>query len=1317
MAVVNRGWTGRFSLAGFCVTLSVMAACLGQATEKVPRRRPPRQATEEEGAGSRVAGLWSPWSAWSACSQPCGLGVSERTRACRSPYGPDPWPQRAGAAPQRGPPPQLPRQRDRGHPTFPLHPEGGTGPALSFPGGPAVLPLHRQAQPPHAPYGTSAQRHTRHQGLPAGEPPPLLPPLAPSQILGAPHPGRRRDPAPFHEAARPPRPRGGQEFPGHASPPRPPHSASAMPPRHRGSLPLFKPLRQDGPRAGLSPDRPTRHGGQADGGRPGGGAPLTLDDPQAAQRSRVRETIKPGKYGYGKVPFALPLHKDPPKGAASRSKRDSGDHAGQLSALPPPPPPRPPSKKARRKVTRSSSHEEAARVWEKDPLTSGVDLGAHDKPGQPRPAEGAAQTHVGVEGGREGSLGQGHHASGHGGGLKRGDPAEARSTEEPLPEKSAVSPGPSGGEGAQERGSVATGGVSSLPRTPPPSGPPPQGQAELHLTHQVLRDHRVAPKWQDPATGRSPWDAPEWPPPRPESRSVSGHASHPPQGQARIRHQRQNQPRTRGGYGSRQSHSLFAEPPVAPHPSEPDVWLLHRGQGAPEARGRAGAEGPQWNLYYPGTETFHCEGESKQFKACRQEPCPADHPDPRAVQCAAYNDQEFMGRFYQWEPFTDVRGSQRCELNCRPIGHRFYVRHTEKVRDGIPCEASSQDICVAGQCLTPGCDGILGSNRTLDSCGVCGGDHTTCKLVVGNFSETDVPIGYHRILEIPAGATRIHIREMTRSPNYLALRSHNGKSIINGNWAVNPPGRYEAAGTVFVYSRPGNDRQEGESLMADGPTVEPIDVYMIFQQDNPGVSYQFFLSSAQPEDSHREQPPSRPEFGALTLVSPGSPAESPLSHIVRPASAEGRHQIPAGPPVSSGQSGRTRAVAPPPPASGGHSGRSPGTLQRHVRVPPLLPPPPHHSEGSHDYYWRRIGNTACSATCGKGFWQSVYRCISWASQEEVGEEHCHLIPKPIVQEEVCNTEPCPAYWDAGDWSACSKSCGLGTQHRQVLCRQIYANRSTVVHPQRCGHLEKPNATQACQVQVCSHWEIHANWSSCSVLCGTGHRTRHVRCVSNEGTLLRDSDCPSNNRPETSEACDVGPCVRTWFYSDWSNTCSAECGTGIQRRSVVCLSSDADGEAEENCAGAKPAEMRACSGGPCRRVARWYSGPWSTCSSDCGTGTQRRDVICVSKLGTEFNVTEASECAHLEKPPSLQPCAGTSCKARWFSTAWSACSRSCVGGVQVREVQCLTPNRTLTHLCPPDLKPAQKRPCNTQPCLPELGKKPSPEPVSTPSRDP
>lgn len=68
---------------------------------------------------------------------------------------------------------------------------------------------------------------------------------------------------------------------------------------------------------------------------------------------------------------------------------------------------------------------------------------------------------------------------------------------------------------------------------------------------------------------------------------------------------------------------------------------------------------------------------------------------------------------------------------------------------------------------SPGCDGILGSNSTLDTCGVCGGDGSTCKFITGTFKDTNVPIGYHKILEIPKGATQISIRELTWSPNYL----------------------------------------------------------------------------------------------------------------------------------------------------------------------------------------------------------------------------------------------------------------------------------------------------------------------------------------------------------------------------------------------------------------------------------------------------------------------------------------------------------------------------------------------------------------------
>lgn len=55
----------------------------------------------------------------------------------------------------------------------------------------------------------------------------------------------------------------------------------------------------------------------------------------------------------------------------------------------------------------------------------------------------------------------------------------------------------------------------------------------------------------------------------------------------------------------------------------------------------------------------------------------------------------------------------------------------------------------------------------VDKCGVCGGDNSTCRLVSGVFKHSLSKIGYHKIVEIPEGATRINVTEMVKSRNYL----------------------------------------------------------------------------------------------------------------------------------------------------------------------------------------------------------------------------------------------------------------------------------------------------------------------------------------------------------------------------------------------------------------------------------------------------------------------------------------------------------------------------------------------------------------------
>ncbi|XP_063803207.1 ADAMTS-like protein 4 isoform X2 [Pseudophryne corroboree] len=1379
--------------------LQLLIVHLCHSDGKQPHRTP-RQTLEDEASENKISGTWGSWGLWSSCSQTCGLGVIERSRTCLSPYQQVPWVPRSEPSPRViQPQPPFHDERDNIYsvgpvrPSFPLHSDGEIV-------APLVDPYVPRNPPPSVRYPFN--RNTRQEILPGG-----------SQ-----HSYQRRDQPPHHrstsnrgravprtpETLWQPSPldvplrqdalRASETISVH----RKPHQDVASPfrknisrvddssqpwPFFPDSIPLLKPESWEETNQGraLPPLTPTK-------------------ESRYSRRSRVRNSIRPGKYGYGKIPFSLPLHTD--KDDAQRFKRHQKMMTIGTTASP-----RRERKKAigTTKVSLADHGVYGSESPHRDPVSVDESLkkgtpaprkpkrtsrSSHPSWPEQRVGSPMERLHTGFQHGEP----QGQHESKSGENvnstqedqsqmffpkatdtsphflhdlwdswedidtsnssntsneededdlLQHNEPGNSRNihssstrTSGPALQKPSVvrrilstsspthstflhfeedehtkmkllktsaaqmlegqsllvkrqerkkmnSPRmfgtikPTPGKLAGQRVDILMKNLASRHQTVSERSTQTEG-SNLH-DEDLAQSHRhgMRPLQDtDPTSAEVTSD---------EQLRYKSESSHLP----RSRSQRQSpyRPSTDSG---RTYQSIFRDNPSAPRPLQGDPWTslgrnspltFERGQDT-RPRQHHNSEPPQFNLYNPGSEDFHCVGEQKQYKSCTQEPCPAGHPDARALQCATFNSQEFMGRLYQWEAFTEVNGNQRCALNCRPIGYRFYVRHTEKVQDGTPCEAGSLDVCVDGQCLSPGCDGILGSNSTLDTCGVCGGDGSTCKFITGTFKEINVPIGYHKILEIPKGATQISVRELTWSPNYLALRNRAGKSVINGNWAIDPPGKYEAGNTVFTYTQPGRDEQEGESFTASGPTSEALDVYMIFQQDNPGVSFQFFISSPPSSDNPSYVPHvPQQEHGAPRSV---PSADSVAQAGSRSLTAEERTLV--SPPQA----------RPPPPA------RPAGTLQRNIRIPPLPAPPIHYWPEQPQFFWKRVGNTPCSVTCGKGFWFPIFQCVSRSSLEEVNEEECDSSSKPFPQEEACNTQHCPAFWDVGNWSVCSRTCGGGIQHRQVLCRQMYANRTTMVHPQRCGNLVKPNVTQTCHQRICSHWEIQSNWSTCSVMCGVGQRTRHVRCISNQGDVIGEVECSNRLRPRTNEVCDMGPCVRSWFHNEWSSTCSSECGPGIQRRSVFCLSSSATDESQESCTGTKPSDMRVCNSGPCERTVKWYAGPWSQCSADCDEGSQRRDVICVSKLGTEFNVTDPSECASFEKPAGLQSCNSGPCGSRWFTTPWSSCSQSCLGGIQVREVRCLSADKSSSQLCDLDSRPDEKRACNTQPCSAVLG---------------
>ncbi|XP_060780131.1 thrombospondin type-1 domain-containing protein 4-like isoform X1 [Neoarius graeffei] len=653
-----------------------------------------------------------------------------------------------------------------------------------------------------------------------------------------------------------------------------------------------------------------------------------------------------------------------------------------------------------------------------------------------------------------------------------------------------------------------------------------------------------------------------------------------------------------------------------------------------------------------------CSGVASQYKMCNMNSCPPASRNIRDIQCSSYNNHPFMGRLYEWEPFNEVPGDHLCELNCRAVGYRFYVRQSARVIDGTPCGQNETAICVAGTCQSPGCDELLGSGKVPDKCGVCGGDNTACRLISGLFQHSLSKVGYHKIVEIPQGATKINITEMVKSQNYLALRSRSGRSIINGNWAIDRPGKYEGGGTMFTYRRPNEiSSTAGESFLAEGPTNEILDVYMIYQQPNPRVHYEYVL-----------------------------PSENSVS--TAPNTEEG-NTVTGG--AGYDQYGRR-------PSQEGHEGT--GGHRNLPHIPENQVPPRRHRE----HNWKLTGTTDCSASCGRGIRYTVFGCVHRVTHEHVSDSQCDSTTKPSTQEEPCNVQPCPAFWDIGEWSECSKTCGLGMQHRQILCRQFYANRTLNVPAKRCEHLERPESSSTCQLKICSEWQIHSEWSSCSMPCGVGQRTREVHCISNVGDIVEDEECNMNLRPRDIENCDMGPCAKSWFYTHWGEQCSAECGFGVRSRSVVCLLNLVSSVPLEGCGTERPPQAQPCNNGPCESRTEWFTGPWGQCSAECGTGSQQRTVVCMMKADDSYAVMPLYECSSLDKPLSQQSCTVKACGAKWYYTDWSACSKTCEGGFRVREVRCLSDDMMPSEGCEERLKPEDKEECNPEVCVPQIDEK-------------
>ncbi|XP_056633322.1 thrombospondin type-1 domain-containing protein 4 isoform X2 [Diorhabda sublineata] len=660
-----------------------------------------------------------------------------------------------------------------------------------------------------------------------------------------------------------------------------------------------------------------------------------------------------------------------------------------------------------------------------------------------------------------------------------------------------------------------------------------------------------------------------------------------------------------------------------------------------------------------------CVGLYKRIHLCNNQECPNGR-DFRYEQCASFNNRLFRGNRYQWEPF--FKAKDECALNCRAIGMNFFATLNKTVIDGTLClypithtgkaaPKGTRGICIDGFCKVVNSHGVIGSlDEHQEECSAC--LKGSCRSVSGIYTRPDLPPGYSLVAQIPAGACRILVQQLKHTRNFMALKDINGSYIVNGDWKLSNSRVYKGAGTKFVYIR--QDENSLETLTSPGPLAVAVDIMIVNYQSNPGIKYGY----------------------SLPIIADLAPPLMKRPNIIEPTVLETK-QIDS---LAFNTSLTQRDEARPP-----------------IPIPVIRRP---RLRRKH-FTWKLTGLTACSKSCGGGLQSYVRSCVRdfGHSQAPAPDRRCSHIHSPLPAPIACNTDPCPPSWEF-HWSQCSVSCGEGVQKYTPQCKRD----SVVVNEALCLKPKPTAPTRPCKGDFCDNtsdnelprsfngnsedkydWET-GPWSSCSVTCGTGHRTRSVTCPSGR--------CSSEDRPTHVEYCEMESCtaretayhssasrsISTWLLSDWSQ-CSEACGTGIQTRTAVCGLQEKDACPTET----KPELSRACSSEK-QCNAQWFSGPWGPCSDACsGTAKQKREVVCVVKIRGAPHIVNDITCPSHLKPHEEQACDGT-CPPRWYFGDWRQCEGTCPIGIQRREIRCLDPYGRNVEGCPENDKPVGKRTC-------------------------
>ncbi|KAI6656691.1 A disintegrin and metalloproteinase with thrombospondin motifs 6 [Oopsacas minuta] len=471
-----------------------------------------------------------------------------------------------------------------------------------------------------------------------------------------------------------------------------------------------------------------------------------------------------------------------------------------------------------------------------------------------------------------------------------------------------------------------------------------------------------------------------------------------------------------------------------------------------------------------------CLGDRRQYTTCKLSKCATSEPSRRDRSCERIMYQ-YPGT---WRALSDNYNiGNPCKLFCQNSGSG-QLAALPLVTDGTECHAFTPDraMCVLGNCVAVDCNGELAGGARLDACGVCGGDGTTCHIVIGTIREYLPSFNLHNLISIPQEARDLTILNLTPRPYvYLAvtqssatrlLRPINLQTINGVDWRSATLSNGSA-----TFSVPGPISNSLELKVFGGPT-------------QVALYYSYLL------------PPDEDTF-TWRAESTCSDCNATCGNAVKYCVAEcvDVNNNPVSPLLC-----------------------DPATKPLDTFVPcPDLPDCP-------TYVWTSSGWSLCSATCGSGVKTRTTFCLAKTDQnfQLAKESNCVLGSRPLTS--LSCYQPCVTptpqqfepgvylgVWVADEWGECLKTNCVAPepQHLQIECR-VDGN---LADQSDCDPLTKPAPQQRDCPQECIEWETR-RWRVCDTNC---RRQRIIRCLRN-GQRVPSSVCNSAQllKPKNSQRC-------------------------------------------------------------------------------------------------------------------------------------------------------------------------------------------------------